>query len=258
MRPDAMPKILKRLLFLAAVVFVQLFLAIAVIIAPDQLREIPEPHYFSAMAKENTAPTESATRPAIRSDAPTSATLAQLSPSDLDWPQPDLSGLDPETRQAIEECSDELFELSKQVMLVPGRTKDMPLENALAEFEPLQGTFGEILKKYAPIQKTHPPIIEALLAENQEIVMKAFIGVHVEQENWLIAGYTQSMNSNPYTRTDDIWDVSESDRKAAAYYFRRAGVEGRLVLGVLSIQRKWRQLTNPRQESSAARNDSEE
>ena len=238
-----MPKALKRFLLIAATLFLLLLLAIAFIASPDQFRSIPEPHYFGSVTKSTLTPISNL-------DSPTSSTLAQVALSNIAWPQPDLSHLDTETRQAIQECSDELLELSKQFMLVPGRTKEMTIEDAVTEFTPLDQAFMEIMKKYAKVHSTHRPIVNELMARNQEVRRKAHVGVCVEHENWLEAGFTQSMSLNPFIKRDNIWDVPESDRQAGIYYLRRGGIKGRLTLVGMSIHRKWREIMQPKDNSA--------
>ncbi len=248
-----MSKTLKPLLFIAAAFLLVLLLAIAFLTVPDQLREIPEPHYFASVAENSPRPTGEDFRPPANHDSPAISTPAESFPIDLDLPEPDLSHLDSETRQALEQCRDELLELCKQRMLVPSRTKDMPLDDALKELGRLTTPHFNILRKYGKMLSEHGLNVAELLAADREIYRQVHIGVLVEHEQWFDAGFEQGRNSNPYIENHSPWDTSDREWDAATYYLRRGGLKGRFTLGAISIMRRWEQLNgSDKQEGNGA------
>ena len=230
-----MSKTIKRLLFFAVGLLLVLLVAIAFLTVPDQLRQVPEPHYFAAVT-ENSLP------PAVDLDSPAISAPSENLPTELNWPKPDLSHLDSETRQSLEQCRDEILELSKQLMLVPSRTKGMAQVDATTELRRFDRPLVESLNEYFRICGEHGLDAGEFLAVNDRIRREVSSEVYAQQERWLAAGTGRIILVSAYTKNQDTWDgVSDSDWDAATYYFRRGGLKGRASLGLFSVIRRLKQ-----------------
>ncbi len=238
-------KKVRRLMFwtTSSILALTVILVPAIIILPDQLRSLPQPPppFVSLLASVSPLQTDTGPQAEI-GDPQESPRPAQETATQWQWEEPDVSGLPPEFQSAWEQYRQQMLALFDEYLKLPPRTKDMPLDDALAELAKLAQNAQDIKRESRNDDSptTQTLAMDLWMSQHDEVHREAKRGICVVREEWDRAAATYFIAQPPGKGRDIHEGWEKWDWDAITYYRRKDGLRGRTLIGLMSTLKSYR------------------